>query len=94
MCTYPIPGNYQPTMAEQEFLNQFYPLRYLQLPTIYNMNMAVYSSKKYLWEKLKSSISPFENHFSPVEKILGDMKVFINYTMKFIKSFYNMQMYL
>ena len=40
-------------MAEQEFLNQFYRLRYLQLPTIYNMNMAVYSSKKYLWNTLR-----------------------------------------
>jgi lipopolysaccharide biosynthesis glycosyltransferase len=52
--TYTIPGNYHPTMAEQEFLNQFFRLRYLQLPTIYNMNMAVYSTKQYLWETLKS----------------------------------------
>jgi lipopolysaccharide biosynthesis glycosyltransferase len=51
--TYTIPGNYHPKMAEQEFLNQFYRHRYLQLPTIYNMNMAVYPSKKYLWEKLR-----------------------------------------
>jgi lipopolysaccharide biosynthesis glycosyltransferase len=53
MRTYRIPGNYRTAMAEQEFLNQFYRLRYLQLPTIYNMNMAVYSSQKYLWDTLK-----------------------------------------
>ena len=41
-------------MAEQEFLNQFFRLRYLQLPPIYNMNMAVYSTKEYLWNTLKS----------------------------------------
>ncbi|CAF2799444.1 unnamed protein product [Rotaria sp. Silwood2] len=51
--TYTIPGNYRTVMAEQEFLNQFFRLRYLQLPTVYNMNMAVYSSKQYLWETLK-----------------------------------------
>jgi len=53
MRTYPIPGNYRPNMAEQEFLNQFYRLRYLQLPSIYNMNMAVYSTKKHLWDTLR-----------------------------------------
>jgi len=54
MRTYTIPGNYRTTMAEQEFLNQFFRLRYLQLPIIYNMNMAVYSSKQYLWNTLRS----------------------------------------
>ncbi|CAF4788451.1 unnamed protein product, partial [Rotaria sp. Silwood2] len=31
--TYTIPGNYLPQFAEQEFLNQFFRFRYLQLPT-------------------------------------------------------------
>lgn len=53
MRTYRIPGNYLPAMAEQEFLNQFFRLRYLELPTTYNMNMALYSSKPDLWEVLR-----------------------------------------
>ena len=47
-----VPGNYHPTMAEQAFLNAFFQLRYLQLPVIYNVNVAMYSTYPDLWERL------------------------------------------
>jgi glycogenin glucosyltransferase len=53
MRTFEIAGNYDPLMAEQAFLNAFYQLRYLQLPLIYNVNLALYSGYPDLWEALK-----------------------------------------
>ncbi len=72
MRTYPIPGNYHPSMAEQEFLNQFYRHRYLQLPTIYNMNMAVYSSKQTLWNTLRSDFKIV--HFTIQKPFMSNKK--------------------
>ena len=70
--TYTIPGNYRATMAEQEFLNQFFRLRYLQLPTVYNMNMAVYSSKQHLWETLRPDFKIV--HFTIRKPFMSDGK--------------------
>jgi len=53
MQTSKIEGNYDPVMAEQAFLNAFYQLRYLQLPLIYNVNLALYSGYPDLWRILK-----------------------------------------
>ncbi|CAF4597564.1 unnamed protein product [Rotaria sp. Silwood1] len=72
MRTYIIPGNYRTVMAEQEFLNQFFRLRYLQLPTVYNMNMAVYSSKQYLWETLRPDFKIV--HFTIRKPFMSDGK--------------------
>ncbi|CAF1341287.1 unnamed protein product [Rotaria sp. Silwood1] len=70
--TYTIPGNYHPHYAEQEFLNQFFRLRYLQLPTTYNMNMAIYSRNQYLWETLKPDFKIV--HFTQRKPFLSNGK--------------------
>ena len=54
MRTMSLPGNYDPIMAEQAFLNAFFQLRYLQLPVIYNVNLAMYSAYPDLWNILQS----------------------------------------
>ncbi|CAF0879724.1 unnamed protein product [Didymodactylos carnosus] len=69
MRVYNIPDNYNPIMAEQEFLNQYFRLRYLELPTIYNMNMAVYSSYKNLWYKLRPDFKVV--HYTIFKPFLG-----------------------
>ncbi|CAF3841643.1 unnamed protein product [Rotaria sp. Silwood1] len=52
--TMSLPGNYEPTMAEQAFLNAFFQLRYLQLPLIYNVNLAMYLAYPDLWTRMQS----------------------------------------
>ncbi|CAF1125530.1 unnamed protein product [Adineta steineri] len=46
-------GNYAPTMAEQAFLNAFFQLRYLELPIIYNVNLALYLAYPDLWKRMQ-----------------------------------------
>lgn len=68
MRTMGLPGNYDPTMAEQAFLNAFFQLRYLQLPVIYNVNLAMYSAYPDLWNRLQSDFKIV--HFTLVKPFL------------------------
>lgn len=67
--TMSLPGNYEPTMAEQAFLNAFFQLRYLQLPLIYNVNLAMYSAYPDLWKQLQSDFKIV--HFTLVKPFLN-----------------------
>ena len=66
--TMTVPGNYHPTMAEQAFLNAFFQLRYLQLPVIYNVNLAMYSAYPDLWKRLQPDFKIV--HFTLVKPFL------------------------
>jgi inositol phosphorylceramide glucuronosyltransferase 1 len=68
MRTMSVPGNYHPTMAEQAFLNAFFQLRYLQLPVIYNVNMAMYSAYPDLWKRLERDFKIV--HFTVIKPFL------------------------
>lgn len=69
MRTSRIAGNYDPVMAEQAFLNAFYQLRYLQLPLIYNVNLALYSGYPDLWRILSKDFKIV--HFTLVKPFLN-----------------------
>ena len=62
------PANYYPTMADQAFLNAFFQLRYLQLPVIYNVNLAMYSAYPDLWTRLQGDFKII--HFTVVKPFL------------------------
>ncbi|CAF0935595.1 unnamed protein product [Adineta ricciae] len=66
--TMSLPGNYHPTMAEEAFLNAFYQLRYLQLPLIYNVNLAMYPAYRDLWKRLQRDFKVV--HFTLVKPFL------------------------
>lgn len=66
--TMSLQGNYEPTMAEQAFLNAFFQLRYLQLPVIYNVNLAMYSAYPDLWKRLQTDFKIV--HFTLVKPFL------------------------
>ncbi|CAF1049637.1 unnamed protein product [Adineta ricciae] len=66
--TMSLPNNYHPTMAEQAFLNAFFQLRYLQLPLIYNVNLAMYSSYSDLWQRMQRDFRVV--HFTLVKPFL------------------------
>ena len=66
--TMSLEGNYDPTMAEQAFLNAFFQLRYLQLPMIYNVNLAMYSVYPDLWKRLQPDFKIV--HFTLVKPFL------------------------
>lgn len=50
---YRMPHLYDAEFAEQELLNQFFRLRYLQLPPVYNTNIALYLRYPKIWKVLK-----------------------------------------
>ncbi len=66
--TMSLPGNYHPKMAEQAFLNAFFQLRYLQLPLIYNVNLAMYSAYPDLWKNMQQDFKIV--HFTLVKPFL------------------------
>ena len=72
MRTMHIEGNYEPTMAEQAFLNAFFQLRYLQLPVIYNVNLDMYSGYPKLWLKLEQDFKVI--HFTLVKPFVDPSK--------------------
>jgi glycogenin glucosyltransferase len=67
--TMSLPGNYHPQMAEQSFLNAFFQLRYLQLPLIYNVNLAMYPAYPDLWKKMQEDFKIV--HFTIVKPFLN-----------------------
>ena len=56
-------------MAEQAFVNAFFRLRYLQLPMIYNVNVAMYSAYPDLWKRLQRDFKIV--HFTVVKPFLN-----------------------
>ncbi|CAF3121099.1 unnamed protein product [Rotaria sp. Silwood2] len=92
--TYTIPGNYLPQFAEQEFLNQFFRFRYLQLPTTYNMNMAIYPINQYLWETLKPDFKivhftqrkPFLSNEKSTQRFKGVYELYYEVYNDFLKN--------
>lgn len=64
-----LQGNYDPTMAEQAFLNAFFQLRYLQLPLVYNVNLALYSKYPDLWQNMQDDFKVV--HFTLVKPFLN-----------------------
>jgi len=71
---------YDPNMSEQAFLSWIYHTKMLVLPTIYNMNLAIWTQQRQLWIDLEpyarivhyTMIKPFlidnweENEYAPV----------------------------
>ena len=66
--TMTLPDNYHPAMAEQAFLNAFFQLRYLQLPMIYNVNLAMFSAYPDLWRRMRRDFKIV--HFTLVKPFL------------------------
>jgi lipopolysaccharide biosynthesis glycosyltransferase len=64
-----LPGNYDPSVAEQAFLNAFFQLRYLQLPIIYNANLALYATYPDLWKRMQSDFKII--HFTILKPFRG-----------------------